>query len=307
MQATVNQTSYQTQVKRTKRKSLAAHITAQTVLYIILTICAICSVFPFIFMILSSLMTDLEYRTFTEITDMIPETLQWSNYVDAFTYTSSGGGSFSTAIVNTILVAITSTGLGLLVTIFTAYAFARLEFKGKNLLFTLLLATMMIPGELYTITNFVTISDMNLRNTLTALILPFMISVYYIYLLRNTFKQVPDELYKAAKIDGVSDFKYLFKVMVPLASPTLISILLLKIIGVWNSYIWPQLVNKNKAYQLISNWMSSSGYPASGDSSNIVVPIRMAASVITTIPLLILFFCFRKYIMRGVSRSGIKG
>ncbi len=304
MQATVS--SYQATVKKTKRKTTALHITSQTILYIILTIAAIVSIFPFIFMLLSSLMTESQYNNFREIADLLPSPVVWSNYSDAF-LRDVQGLNFTTALINTILVALTSTILGMLVTIFTAFAFARLEFKGKNLIFTLLLATMMIPGELFTITNFVTITNMQLRNTLTALILPFMISVYYIYLLRNNFKQIPDELYKAAKIDGVSDFKYLFKVMVPIASPTLISIFLLKIIGVWNSYIWPQLVNKSGAYQLLSNWMSKSGIPADGSTSMTIIPIKMAASVIITIPLLVLFLCFRKYIMRGVSRSGIKG
>lgn len=298
--------TFEQQVKQTKKKSLAIHITAQTVLYIILTIAAVASIFPFIFMLFSSLMTDSQYRSFKEITDILPSPVVWSNYSDAF-LRDSQGSNFTTALINTLLVAISSTILGMIVTIFTAYAFARLEFKGKSLIFTLLLATMMIPGELFTITNFVTITDLQLRNTLLALVLPFMISVYYIYLLRNNFKQVPDELYKAAKIDGVSDFKYLWKVMVPIASPTLISIFLLKIIGIWNSYIWPQLVNKDRKFQLLSNWMSQSGYPASGDTSQVVIPIRMAASMIITIPLLILFLCFRKYIMRGVSKSGIKG
>ena len=290
MQAMVS--SYQTTVKKTKRKTTALHITSQTILYIILTIAAVISIFPFIFMLMSSLMTDSQYRNFMDFGDIIPSPFVWSNYADAFLRESSNGANFSRALINTILVAVTSTVLGMIVTILTAFAFAKLEFKGKNLIFTLLLATMMIPGELFTITNFVTIVNLELRDTLTALIIPFMISVYYIYLLRNNFKQIPDELYKAAKVDGVSDLKYLFKVMVPIASPTLISIFLLKIIGVWNSYIWPQL---------------ESGYPASGDSSLVVIPIRMAAAVITTIPLLVLFLCFRKYIMRGVSRSGIKG
>ncbi len=305
MQAMVS--SYQTTVKKTKRKTTALHITSQTILYIILTIAAVISIFPFIFMLMSSLMTDSQYRNFMDFGDIIPSPFVWSNYADAFLRESSNGANFSRALINTILVAVTSTVLGMIVTILTAFAFAKLEFKGKNLIFTLLLATMMIPGELFTITNFVTIVNLELRDTLTALIIPFMISVYYIYLLRNNFKQIPDELYKAAKVDGVSDLKYLFKVMVPIASPTLISIFLLKIIGVWNSYIWPQLVNRTGSYQLISNWMSQSGYPASGDSSLVVIPIRMAAAVITTIPLLVLFLCFRKYIMRGVSRSGIKG
>lgn len=298
--------TYKEQVKKTKTISKVAHISSQTILYIILTIAAVMSIFPFIFMILASLMSESQYNSFREIQDMIPETLVWSNYSNAF-LRDSQGLNFTNALINTILVALSSTVLGMLVTIFTAFAFARLEFKGKSLIFTLLLATMMIPGELFTITNYVTITSMNLRNSLTALVLPFMISVYYIYLLRNNFKQIPDELYKAAKIDGVSDFKYLWKVMVPIASPTLISIFLLKIIGIWNSYIWPQLVNKNGLYQLLSNWMASSGQPADGSSTMPIIPIKMAAAVIITIPLLIMFLCFRKYIMRGVSKSGIKG
>lgn len=305
MQASAN---FSNVVKKEKKIKIVKIATTQTLLYIVLTIFAIVSIFPFIFMILSSFMTNDQYRSFQEITDMWPanSNFQYKNYVAAFA-NESAGMTFTNSLINTLLVAAASTILGMIVLILTSFAFARLQFKGRNLIFALLLATMMIPGELFTITNYVTISRWGLNNTLSALIYPFLVSVYYIYLLRNSFMQIPDELYKAAKIDGVSDFKYLIKVMIPLAMPTLISIFILKIIAVWNSYIWPQLVNKNGLYLLLSNWMASSGQDPFGDSSQTVIPIKMAAAVITTVPLLIVFLCFRRYIMKGVSKSGIKG
>lgn len=294
--------------KKIKKTETAKKITSQTILYIVLTIAALMALFPFIFMILSSLMSDDQYRRIEAVSDMIPKFIEWNNYKNAFTYKSSGGLNFTTALLNTLLVGVTSTGLGVIVTIISAYAFAKLRFSGKNLLFSLMLATMMIPGELFTITNYITVSKVGLRNSYTVLILPFLVSIYYVYLLRNAFMQVPDELYKAAKIDGVGDCKYLLRVMVPLAAPTIISITILKLIGTWNSYIWPNLVNKSKPSLLIlSNWMQMSGRPVTGDSNEIQYPIRMAAAVIITIPLLIVFLCFRKYIMKGVSKSGIKG
>lgn len=302
-----NESNFSSNVKREKKKSKINFIASQTFLYVVLTIAAILSIFPFLFMIFSSFMTDFQYRNFTQVTDLIPQPWVFHNYVDAFNNTMDQGTTFGIVLINTILTALVSTCLGMIVLILASFAFARLEFKGKGAVFSLLLMTMMIPGELFTITNYTTIFQMNLQGTLTALIVPFMVSVYYIYLLRNNFKQIPDELYKAAKVDGVSDFKYLIKVMVPLAAPTLVSIFILKIIAVWNSYIWPNLVNAGTNSLLISNWMATSGRPASGDSSLVVIPIKMAAAVIVTIPLLIVFLCFRKYIMRGISKSGIKG
>lgn len=294
-------------VNKEKKTAKFRFAASQTLLYVVLTIAAILSIFPFIFMIFSSFMTDEQYRNFTEITDLIPQPWVFTNYVDAFQHKINNTVSIGMALGNTLIVALCSTLLGMVVLILASFAFARLEFKGKGAIFSLLLMTMMIPGELFTITNYTTIFSMNLQGTLTALIIPFMVSVYYIYLLRNNFKQIPEELYKAAKVDGVGDFKYLCKVMIPLAAPTLISIFILKIIAVWNSYIWPNLVNSASSALLLSNWMATSGRPASGDSSLTIIPIKMAAAMILTIPLLIVFICFRKYIMRGVSKSGIKG
>lgn len=294
------------QVAREKKWAPVKTITSQTILYIVLTIAAIISIFPFVFMVLSSFMSDMQYRNFTNISDIMPQPWVFSNYADALAHDITNGVTFGVVLTNTILTALTSTILGMVVLILAAFAFARLEFKGKDAIFGLLLLTMMIPGELFTITNYTTIFAFKLNGTLTALIVPFMVSVYYIYLLRNNFKQVPEELYKAAKVDGVGDFKYLLTVMIPLAAPTLISIFILKIIAVWNSYIWPNLVNAGSSALLISNWMATAGRPANG-SSEVVIPIKMAAAIIVTLPLLIVFICFRKYIMRGVSKSGIKG
>ncbi len=299
---------FELQMQKVQRRQKVTKVSGMVFLYIIMTILALLALFPFIFMFLSSLMTNDQYRGIVEIGDMFPRApLQWVNYQHALLAGGRSGPTFGVALFNTFIVAFGSTALSMIVIILSAYAFAKLKFAGKDLIFSLLLMTMMIPGELFTITNFITIHNMQLSDTLVALVLPFMISVYYIYLLRNNFKQIPDELYKAAKVDGLSDMKYLIKVMIPLTAPTITSITILKIIGIWNSYIWPQLINKNISYQLLSNWMAAAGHPATGDISEVQIPIKMAAATIITIPLLIAFLCFRKYIMRGISKSGIKG
>ena len=171
-------------------------------------------------------------------------------------------------------------------------------------MFALLLATMMIPGELFTITNYATVTQIGWMNTYKVLIIPFLVSVFYIYLLRQNFMQIPNELYLAAKVDGTSDLKYLWKVMVPLRLPTLISITILKMMGAWNSYIWPRLVANDEAHRLITNGLRNAFTDTTGDVN---YPVQMAAVAIVSAPLFLVFIFLRKYIMAGVSRSGIKG
>jgi len=285
------------------KKQKALKITKSVIAYVFLTIFAIFALLPFYWMILSSLKTETVYREPIPTFFVKPSELQWKNYQTVVQY---GNNLFGSMLLNTIIVGIVSTLLGIIVTIITAYAFAKMEFKGKNFLFSLLLATMMIPGELFTITNFLTVNNLGWTKSYTVMILPFLVSVFYIYLLRNAFKQIPDSLYKAAKVDGCSDVKYLVKVMVPLTAPTLISIILLKFIGTWNSYIWPRLANGgSEEWQLLSNWVSK-GFTVAGSSESLTT-LKMAAATMVSLPLLILFICFRKYIMRGVSKSGIKG
>lgn len=285
------------------KKQKALKITKSVIAYVFLTIFAIFALLPFYWMILSSLKTETVYREPIPTFFVKPSELQWKNYQTVVQY---GNNLFGSMLLNTIIVGIVSTLLGIIVTIITAYAFAKMEFKGKNFLFSLLLATMMIPGELFTITNFLTVNNLGWTKSYTVMILPFLVSVFYIYLLRNAFKQIPDSLYKAAKVDGCSDVKYLVKVMVPLTAPTLISIILLKFIGTWNSYIWPRLANGgSEEWQLLSNWVSK-GFTTAGSSESLTT-LKMAAATMVSLPLLILFICFRKYIMRGVSKSGIKG
>ena len=222
-----------------------------------------------------------------------------SNYLDAFTT-----GGLGRLFLNTMYVGIVSTVLSLIITVLSAFAFARLEFKGKDLLFAGLLATMMIPGELFTITNYATVTTFGWINTYTVLIVPFLVSVFYIYLLRQNFLQIPNELYLAAKVDGTSDLKYLWKVMIPLALPTLISITILKMMGAWNSYIWPRLVANDEAHSMITNGLRNAFTDAKGEVN---IPVQMAAVAIVSFPLFLVFIFLRKYIMKGVSRSGIKG
>ncbi len=266
-------------------------------IYLFLILMAAIVLFPFYWMVISSLKSLAEYRlsppTFWPMQVLI------TNYADAFT-TASLGVLFK----NTMIVGVISTLLSLVITVFTAFAFARLEFKGKELLFAALLATMMIPGELFTITNFATVTNLGWRNTYTVLIVPFLVSVFYIYLLRQNFLQIPNELYLAAKVDGTSDLKYLWKVMVPLSLPTLISITILKMMGAWNSYIWPRLVANDEAHRLITNGLRNAFTDTTGDVN---YPVQMAAVALVSAPLFLVFVFLRKYIMSGVSRSGIKG
>jgi multiple sugar transport system permease protein len=266
-------------------------------LYAFLIAMAIIVLFPFYWMIISSLKTLEEYRL--SVPTFWPQRVMLVNYVDAFT-TANLGNLF----INTMIVGIVSTLLSLVITVLSAFAFARLEFKGRDTMFALLLATMMIPGELFTITNYATVTQIGWMNTYKVLIIPFLVSVFYIFLLRQNFLQIPNELYLAAKVDGTSDLKYLWKVMVPLSLPTLISITILKMMGAWNSYIWPRLVANDEAHRLITNGLRNAFTDTTGDVN---YPVQMAAVAIVSAPLFLVFIFLRKYIMAGVSRSGIKG
>ena len=266
--------------------------------YFFLTIWALIVLFPFYWMILTSVKSYGSYNAehvpafFT-----LSPTLQ--NYRDAFTTVPLVG-----YLLNTLIFALATTAIMVVVSTLAAYAFARLEFRGKNLVFTLFLALMMIPSELVVITNFVTITNMDLRNTFPGLILPSVTSVFYIYLLKENFEQVPDELYRAAKVDGTSDLKYLWKVMIPICRPTIVTIIILKIIECWNSYVWPRLITDDPSYYLVSNGIQEIRENGFGREN---IPAMMAAVVVISVPLIILFLVFRRKIMAGVSQGGIKG
>ncbi|MBR3996184.1 MAG: carbohydrate ABC transporter permease [Clostridia bacterium] len=277
-----------------KRKS----IIIKTVMYTLLILWAIIVLFPFYWMMLTSFKTSAEYNA-----EILPKfyisspTLK--NYYEAFTSVDLGK-----YFLNTLIFTIATTAIMFLVIIPASYAFARLNFKGKNLVFTLFLSLMMIPNELVIITNFATITTLDLRNTFTGLILPSVTSVFYIYLLKENFAQIPDNLYYAAKVDGTSDIKYLLKVMLPICRPTVLTIAILKIIECWNSYVWPRLITDNKEYYLVSNGIQEIRESAFGREN---ITTMMAAVVIISIPLIVLFLVFRNKIMEGVSRGGSKG
>jgi multiple sugar transport system permease protein len=266
-------------------------------LYTFLGIMALIVLFPFYWMLISSVKHLTEYNL--AIPTLWPKVFDWGNYMEAFEVANLG-----TLFLNTVYVGIVSTLLSLVITVLSAFAFARLEFKGKNALFAALLATMMIPGELFTITNYGTVTRFGWINTYTVLIVPFLVSVFYIYLLKQNFMQIPNELYLAAKVDGTSDLKYLWKVMIPLSLPTLISITILKMMGAWNSYVWPNLVANDEAHKLITNGIRGADFSV---DNMIDYPVQMAAVAIVSLPLFLVFIFLRKYIMKGVSRSGIKG
>ena len=272
-------------------------ILVKSFVYLFLIIMAVIVLFPFYWMIISSLKSLTEYKL--PIPTFFPQKILWTNYLEAYN-TANLGRLF----MNTLYVGVVSTILSLVITILSAFAFARLEFKGKDLLFGALMATMMIPGELFTITNFATVTALDWKNTYTVLIVPFLVSVFYIYLLRQNFMQIPNELYLAAKVDGCGDLKYLWKVMIPLALPTLISITILKMMGAWNSYVWPRLVANDENHRLITNGLRNAFTATTGDVN---YPVQMAAVAIVSAPLFLVFIFLRKYIIKGVSRSGIKG
>ena len=273
------------------------NIVVKVLVYTFLIAMALIVVFPFYWMIISSLKSLPEYRL--PIPTLFPQKIMWGNYVEAFSAAKLGR-----LFINTIIVGVVSTILSLVITVLSAFAFARLEFKGKNALFAALLATMMIPGELFTITNYITVNNFGWLDTYTVLIVPFLVSIFYIYLLRQNFLQIPNELYLAAKVDGTGDLKYLWKVMIPLSLPTLISITILKMMGAWNSYVWPRLVTRSEDMRLITNGLRDAFTDMSGQAN---IPVQMAAVAVVSAPLFLVFIFLRKYIMKGVSRSGIKG
>ena len=267
-------------------------------LYGFLTVWAVMVLFPFYWMLLTSVKSYGAYNS-----EWIPQLYTLSptvqNYLDAFTAVPLTG-----YFVNTIVFTLVTTGAMLVVTVLAAFAFSRLTFRGKDLVFTLFLSLMMIPTELVIITNFVTITNWDLRNTFLGLILPSVTSVFYIYLLRENFAQVPAELYYAAKVDGTSDMKYLWKVMLPICRPTVVTVVILKVIECWNSYVWPRLITDEESHFLVSNGIQAIRENGFGREN---IPAMMAAVVVISVPLIILFLIFRKKIMEGVSRGGTKG
>ncbi len=291
---TDNEMNYEKIEKRAARRKIVKNI----FLYFFLGLWGIIVLFPFYWMILSSFKSYSAYNA-----EYIPKFFTLSptleNYADAFTAVP-----LARYFGNTIIFTLLTTLIMMVVIVLAAYAFARLDFKGKNVVFALFLSLMMIPNELVIITNFVTITDMNLRNSFLGLILPSVTSVFYIYLLKENFEQIPEELYKAAKVDGTSDFGYLIKVMIPIASPTLVTITILKVIECWNSYVWPRLITDDENYFLVSNGIQEIRENGFGREN---IPAMMAAVVVISVPLIILFLVFRKKIMEGVSRGGTKG
>ena len=280
--------------KKAKRREKIRRI----VTYVFLGIWALVVLFPFYWMVLTSFKNYGAYNA-----EYVPQLFTLSptieNYVSAFTEVP-----LARYFANSVIFTVVTTLIMLVVTVLAAFAFARLEFKGKNLIFTGFLALMMIPSELVIITNFVTITELDMRNTFLGLILPSVTSVFYIYLLKENFEAVPDELYKAAKVDGCSDLRFLLKVMVPICSPTIVTITILKVIECWNSYVWPRLITDDQAYFLVSNGIQEIRENGFGREN---IPAMMAAVVVISIPLIILFLIFHKKIMSGVSRGGTKG
>ena len=330
-------------IQKVASSQKVAKVLGYVLVYAFLGIMALIVLFPFYFMIISSLKSLDEYRL--AVPTLIPQSWKWTNYTDIlipyewavendllhWVSPDAANNNFDlfTLFRNTMFVGIVSTIFSVVITVLCAFAFARLNFKGKNALFAALLGTMMIPGELFTITNYATVMTKGgwfptffnglgnmfgvfgedfalpmVDSSYAALIVPFLVSVFYIYLLRQNFMQIPNELYLAAKVDGTSDIKYLWKVMIPLALPTIISITILKMMGAWNSYMWPRLVANDEAHRLITNGLRNAFNDVSGNTD---YPRQMAAVALVSLPLFLVFIFLRKYIMKGVSRSGIKG
>ena len=287
-------TDYEKIEQSARRKQTAV----KAVTYTLLAIWAVIVLFPFYWMLLTSVKSYSAYNS-----EYIPQLFTLSptlqNYFDVFTTVP-----LADYLLNTLIFTVATTAIMLVVTVFAAFAFARLDFKGKDLAFTLFLSLMMIPNELVIITNYVTITNLDMRNSFLGLILPSVTSVFYIYLLKENFAQIPDELYYAAKVDGTSDLKYLFKVLLPSCRPTIITITILKVIECWNSYVWPRLITDEQAYFLVSNGIQEIRENGLGREN---IPAMMAAVVVISIPLIILLLIFHKKIMEGVARGGTKG
>ena len=294
----VTEMNNNTDFEKLERSAAAKKRIGKILIYIFLSVWALMVLFPFYWMVLTSIKSYASYNS-----EYVPKfftaspTLQ--NYFDAFTTVSLGK-----YFLNTIIFTVITTALMLAVIVLAAFAFARLSFRGKDIAFTLFLSLMMIPNELVIITNFQTITNIGMRNTFWGLILPSVTSVFYIYLLKENFEQIPDELYKAAKVDGTSDFKYLMKVMLPISQPTIVTITILKVIECWNSYVWPRLITDDEAYYLVSNGIQEIRENGFGREN---IPAMMAAVVVISVPLIVLFLIFHKKIMAGVSRGGTKG
>lgn len=287
--------------KSALRKHKISQFCSKTFVYLFLTFMAIIMLFPFYWMIVTSLKSSVyfEAEKLSGQFNIFPKEVSLDNYKIIF----SKDVNFLTYFGNTILVAVCTTAIMVVTTVLASFAFARLNFKGKNVIFALLLSTMMIPGEMMVLTNYQTVGSFGWFNTYWALIIPHSVSVFYIFYLRQTFEAIPNELYLAAKVDGVGDFKYLLKVMIPIAMPTIVTITILSVMGSWNAYIWPQLVANKDSMRMVANGLMELFTSEFASQDN----IKLAASCVVTAPLLIFFMCFRKYIMKGVSRSGIKG
>ena len=278
---------------KTRRGGLRGAVT-----YLALSIWAVVVLFPFYWMVLTSVKSYAAYNA-EHVPTFFTLSPTLENYVQAFTAVPLGG-----YLLNTLIFAVITTAVMVVVSTLAAYAFARLRFRGRDLVFGIFLSMMMIPNELVVITNFVTITNLDLRNSFPGLILPSITSVFYIYLLKENFEQVPEELYKAAKVDGTSDLKYLWKVMVPICRPTIVTITILKLIECWNSYVWPRLITDDRAYYLVSNGIQQIREEGFGREN---IPAMMAAVVVISVPLVLLFLAFRNKIMEGASRGGLKG
>lgn len=284
--------------EKLEKSAKAKGIVRNVVIYTLLILWAVMVLFPFYWMILTSVKSYSSYNSeYVPSFFTLSPTMQ--NYIDAFTTVSLGR-----YLWNTLIFTVITTAIMLIVITLAAFAFARLEFRGKNIAFALFLSLMMIPNELVIITNFVTITNLDLRNSFLGLILPSVTSVFYIYLLRENFAQIPDELYYAAKVDGTSDLRYLRKVMIPICRPTLITIIILKVIECWNSYVWPRLITDDPNYYLVSNGIQEIRENGFGREN---IPAMMAVVVVISLPLIVLFLIFRKKVMAGVSRGGTKG
>ena len=289
-----NKTDYGRMERSAKTKKKAGN----AVTYVLLVFWALIVLFPFYWMVLTSVKSYGAYNS-----EYIPKFFTLSptlrNYADAFTQVPLGK-----YLLNTTIFTIVTTAVMLVVITLAAFAFARLDFKGKNITFVIFLSLMMIPNELVVITNFVTVTNLDMRNSFPGLILPSVMSVFYIYLLKENFEQIPDSLYYAAKVDGTSDLKYLLRVMVPISKPTLITIIILKVIECWNSYVWPRLITDDPNYFLVSNGIQEIRENGFGREN---IPAMMAAVVVISLPLIALFLVFRNKVMEGVSRGGTKG
>lgn len=281
--------------RKENQETAKGNSVSKIIAYVLLAIGAATMLIPFFWMVSTSLKTPAEAVSMPPV--WIPQVLQFENYVRAFEV-----APFGRYFMNSLLITSLSTIGELFTSILAAFAFAKMNFYGKNVLFTLLVATMMVPSELLMIPNYLTLARFDMINTYAAMIVPYLASVFSVFMLKQNFESVPKELYYAAKVDGTSDFMFLWTILVPLSKSAVVAVTILKVIGSWNAFMWPLIVTNDRMLRPLPV-----GLQAFTTEAGTYYELLMAASTIVVAPMIIVYLFLQRYIIMGVSKSGLKG